>query len=231
MPSYRAVVRTDRAVINICFHGIGRAQRELEPGEARYWVTPDQYLRTLDEIMSWETKVAISFDDGNASDSALGVPALQERGLTASFFVLAGRLGLDGSLDEDAVRGLRDAGMVVGTHGMAHRPWRRLDAEGQRSELIDARARLAEVVGAPIGQAALPLGRYDRSVLTTLRRLGYTRVHTSDRRMAREGAWLQHRFSVRADDTIESLRSTVLAAPSMTQRLRSSAVGIAKRLR
>ena len=45
----------------------------------------------------------ISFDDGNASDLEIGLPALLERGLTATFFVLAGRLGRPGSLDADEV--------------------------------------------------------------------------------------------------------------------------------
>jgi peptidoglycan/xylan/chitin deacetylase (PgdA/CDA1 family) len=224
-------VSTDPAVLNVCFHGIGSTPRAMEPGEARYWVTHAQYLRVLDELATWQPKIAISFDDGNASDAELALPGLLERGLTASFFVLAGRLGTAGSLDDDAVRALHAAGMTIGTHGMAHRPWPGLGPADQRAELVDARARLAEVVGRPIGQAALPLGRYDRRVLAALRDLGYTRVHTSDRRWAREGAWLQHRFSVRCDDSVESLRRDVLATPSVLHRAKAAAVGVIKRLR
>lgn len=218
-------------VLHVCFHGIGSTPREREPGEARYWVTHGQYLRVLDEVATWPRRVAISFDDGNASDAELGLPGLVERGLAASFFVLAGRLGTPGSLDEDALRELHAAGMTVGTHGMAHRPWPGLAPADRQAELVDARARLADVVGAPVDQAALPLGRYDRRTLAALRDLGYTRVHTSDRRPAREGAWLQHRFSVRCDDSVETLRRDVLAAPSLANRARASAVGLVKRLR
>jgi peptidoglycan/xylan/chitin deacetylase (PgdA/CDA1 family) len=224
-------VPTDQPVLNVCFHGIGSTPRAMEPGEARYWVSPDQYLQVLDELTTWPAKVAISFDDGNASDAELGLPGLLERGLTATFFVLAGRLGAAGSLDADGVRSLHAAGMTVGTHGMAHRPWPGLTASEQRAELVDARALLADVVAAPVEQAALPLGRYDRRTLGALRELGYTRVHTSDRRWAREGAWLQHRFSVRADDTAASLRADVLAPPSAARRAKAAAVGVVKRLR
>jgi peptidoglycan/xylan/chitin deacetylase (PgdA/CDA1 family) len=220
----------DRRVINICFHGIGVPGRDLEPGEDRYWVTKDQYLETLDEIATWP-RVQISFDDGNASDAEIGLGGLVGRGMTATFFALAGRIGSAGSLDADQLRDLRVSGMAIGTHGMDHRPWRGMDPTTRHRELVVARQQLADIVGAPIEQAALPLGRYDRAVLDHLRGLGYSRVHSSDRRPARQGAWLQPRFSVRCDDTIESLRSTVLARPNIVVRLRAGAVGVAKRLR
>ena len=59
--------------------------------------------------------------------SSIALPALRERGLTATFFVVAGRLGEPGFLDERGVRALADAGMAIGCHGMRHRPWRGLD--------------------------------------------------------------------------------------------------------
>src|SRR3712207_5181342 len=93
-------------VINVCFHGIGTPRRELEPGEAPYWIGVDTYHRVLDDLASWPLPVRISFDDGNASDVEIGLPGLLSRGLTADFFVLAGRLGQTGSLDEPAVKEL-----------------------------------------------------------------------------------------------------------------------------
>src|SRR5687767_10674733 len=91
------------SVINICFHGIGTPGRDLEPGESRYWIGVDTFHRVLDDLVTWPA-VRISFDDGNASDVEIGLPGLLSRGLTADFFVLAGRLGAPGSLDEPAVK-------------------------------------------------------------------------------------------------------------------------------
>jgi len=217
-------------VLNICFHGIGTPRRELEPGEDVYWVAADRYLRILDEIATWPL-VQVSFDDGNASDTQIGLPTLVERGLTAKFFLLAGRFGARGSLAVDDVRELAAAGMTIGTHGMSHRPWRGMDPATREAELIEARQRLEEAAGSAVTEAACPLGRYDRRLLSDLRRLGYRRVYTSDRQAARRGSWLQPRFSVRRDDTPESLRAAVLTRPSLAQRARPSAVGLVKRLR
>ncbi|MFR9780516.1 polysaccharide deacetylase family protein, partial [Micromonospora sp. MS34] len=191
--------------INICFHGVGEPRRELEPGEERYWIQRDQFHALLDELATWPS-VRISFDDGNLSDLRIGLPGLTARGLSADFFVLAGRLGTAGSLDEDDVQELRGHGMTIGTHGMHHRSWRGMDGQTTYDELVAARDRLAGVIRQDITTAACPLGQYDRRALGELRRLGYTAVFTSDRRPARRAAWLQPRFSVRRDDTPASLR-------------------------
>lgn len=217
-------------VVNICFHGIGTPTRELEPGEDVYWTSRDRYLRILDELTTWPS-VRISFDDGNASDTELGLPALQERGLTASFFVLAGRLGSPGSLGVTEVGELSRHGMLVGTHGMAHRSWRRLDPATRHRELVEARQTIGDASGRPVADAACPLGRYDRALLAELRALGYQRVYTSDRRRARESDWLQPRFSVRRNDTPESLRAAVLRRSGRARHLALSGVGLLKRLR
>lgn len=218
------------AVVNICFHGIGEPARDLEPGESRYWIGSDLYERILDEIAERDD-VRLSFDDGNASDVELGLPGLVRRGLTASFFVLAGRLDRPGSLREDDVRTLRDHGMAVGNHGMRHVSWRGLDGAGAVRELLEARDRISAVAERPVDRAALPLGQYDRRVLARLRAAGYREVCTSDRRPARPGAWLQPRYSVTGTDTIDSLRASVLSPRPARERLAREAVGLVKRWR
>ncbi|MGS2617012.1 polysaccharide deacetylase family protein [Micromonospora sp. LZ34] len=216
--------------INICFHGIGEPRRKLEPGEERYWIERDQFHAILDELTGWPS-VRISFDDGNLSDVRIGLPGLTARGLSAEFFILAGRLGAAGSLDEDDVRELRDQGMTIGTHGMHHRSWRGMDEQTTYDELVAARARLVEVIQRDVTTAACPLGQYDRRTLGELRRLGYTAVYTSDRRPVSRTGWLQPRFSVRRNDTPASLREAVRASQGWPVRIRTAAVGLAKRWR
>jgi hypothetical protein len=50
--------------------------------------------------------------------------------------------------------------------------------------------------------AACPFGSYDRRVLTSLRRSGYTRVYTSDRGTSRPAAWVQPRNTVGPTDSV-----------------------------
>jgi len=185
---------------------VGDAERPLDGGEASVWTTREQFLAILDAVAE-RPDVRISFDDGNASDVALALPALRERGLGAAFFLVAGRLGTAGFVDADGVRALADAGMEIGCHGMRHRPWRRLDERALHEELVGAKAMLERVAERPITEAACPFGSYDRRVLRVLRRCGYRKVYTSDEGTAAPGDWIQARNTVRRrdDDVLERI--------------------------
>jgi peptidoglycan/xylan/chitin deacetylase (PgdA/CDA1 family) len=187
-------------VSNLCFHGIGAPDRELEPDEERYWVGEEQFAELLD-VAARYPRLRLTFDDGNASDAEIALPALQRRGLRASFFVIAGRIGARGSLGADAVRALADAGMTVGSHGQRHRPWRSLDAAAAREELVDARAAIAAAAGAAVDEASCPFGAYDRRALSAVRDAGFRRVYTVDEVPARPDAWLQGRYTILSSHT------------------------------
>jgi peptidoglycan/xylan/chitin deacetylase (PgdA/CDA1 family) len=189
-----------REVLNLCFHGIGNPGRELEPDEDLYWVESAQFEELL-EVVGRYPSVRITFDDGNASDAALALPALRRRNLHATFFVLAGRLGQPGSLAASDVRHLAQAGMAIGSHGMRHRSWRSAGDQELYEELVGAAGAIAGVAGQPVRHVACPFGAYDRRVLRAIRRHGFARVYTVDGSPARGDAWLQSRYAVRASDT------------------------------
>lgn len=195
-------------MINICFHGIGTCVREREEGESRYWISERRFAEILD-MVEGQSHVSLSFDDGNASDVHIALPELSRRGLTATFFAVAGRLNDADSIRAADLRQLRAAGMNIGSHGWAHIPWRHLAPAQQHQEFIEARTALAEASGGDVDKAALPLGRFDRSVLASLRKHGYRAVYSSDRLPARPNAWLQGRFSITQQDTPESVRAII----------------------
>ncbi len=197
-------VRASR-IVNLCFHGIGEPARQLEHDEQQYWVTDAQFCELLDVIVRSHYSVRITFDDGNASDAAYALPALRERGLTAEFFIIAGRLGKPGSLGRDDTRGLVRDGMAVGSHGMHHRPWRNLNDDALRIELEDAPRMLEGILGRRVRTASLPFGSYDRRVLAAVRRSGIARAYTVDRAPAFNDAWLQARYTITRNDSPQSL--------------------------
>jgi peptidoglycan/xylan/chitin deacetylase (PgdA/CDA1 family) len=205
--------------INLTFHGIGEPPRPLEPGERRVWLHPDGFEEVLDAIVGL-TGIRLTFDDGNASDVDYALDALRGRGLGATFFMVAGRIGDPGFVDEAGLRTLVDAGMAIGCHGMRHRPWRRLDQHGLDEELSDARQLLEEAAGLPITEASCPFGSYDRTVLRNLQRHGYRRAYTSDEGMARPGAWLQPRNTVTPENS-RGLVERILAEERSSTMVRS----------
>jgi peptidoglycan/xylan/chitin deacetylase (PgdA/CDA1 family) len=227
-PAHRVAARSRRAPshpFNLCFHGIGTPGRELEPGEDEFWIEVDQFEQMLTMIRH-HPFINITIDDSNASDFTYALPALLDHGLTATFFVVAERIDSPGALSSTAIRELVSSGMRIGTHGLAHRPWRSLRGHGLEAEMRAARI-IAEIAGAPVREAACPFGSYDRRVLGALRRYGVTRVYTVDRGRAPHGAWLQPRYTVCRNDTPADLER--LAYPRHNWHL--SARTLIKRLR
>jgi peptidoglycan/xylan/chitin deacetylase (PgdA/CDA1 family) len=208
-------------VVNLCFHGIGTPERELEPDEERYWVEVEQFEELL-EVVRRHPSLRLTFDDGNASDAEIALPALERAGLTGSFFVVAGRMGQRGSLRDDQVRELAEAGMTIGNHGLRHRSWRSLGAEALDEELDQARASIADAAGRPVDEASCPFGEYDRRVLRSLRQRGFRRVYTVDEGPARADAWLQARHTIRATDTPVTVERLAGSRSSVVQSLRSA---------
>lgn len=221
---------TARSVVNLTVHGIGPVIRTLEPGEEQTWVSVTQFEQVLDATVG-RPDVRITFDDGNSSDLEIALPRLLERGLTAEFFVLAGRLGEKGKLDTDGVRELERAGMRVGSHGWAHRDWRRIDETQAAQEFSEAHRVLAELTGHPIFRVAVPFGSYDRKVLNRARQARVTRVYTSDGGRANPNSWLQARNSLRHDVGPEWTKRVLDGTPSMALRARRRAARVVKRVR
>ena len=142
------------------FHGVGEPRSDTDRAERNYWWDEQPFLLCLDEISAEmsdrSSAVVITFDDGNASDVEIAMPALLERKMTASFFVCAGRVGAPGYLDAPAIRRLLAAGMRVGSHGMHHVDWRTLDDSSLHVEVAVAKRKLEDVCGTRIDEVSIP---------------------------------------------------------------------------
>jgi peptidoglycan/xylan/chitin deacetylase (PgdA/CDA1 family) len=216
--------------LGLIFHGIGTPGRDLEPGEARYWLDTARFDEILDRIAAsgQKDRIRISFDDGNLSDHEIALPRLLARGLRADFFVLSGRIGRPGSLTAEQLRALLAVGMRVGSHGTTHRDWRRLAPAALARELGESRDALQALCGQPIAAAGIPFGSYDGSVLRAIRQAGYLCAYSSDRGWMNEDRFLRPRTSLREDMTDTEVTAVLAGTMGPLARLRR-AVGMARR--
>ncbi|MGN6487375.1 MAG: polysaccharide deacetylase family protein [Devosia sp.] len=214
----------------INFHGVGQPRRELEPGEAPFWLDTDQFREVLDRIAEHPERqnLRITFDDSNDSDLEVALPELLVRDLTAQFFVLTGRLGQPGSLGEADVAALRTHGMGVGSHGTVHSDLTALSPAQLADELAQSRVTLEVICGAPVRSFAIPFGRYNRAVLQAIRQAGFTTAFSSDGGSASPKDFLQPRRSVRRDMELAEIDGVLDGRMPLRQRLRR---GVAMQLK
>jgi peptidoglycan/xylan/chitin deacetylase (PgdA/CDA1 family) len=215
-------------IVNV--HGIGAPARFLDPGEDEVWVSVTQFEKVLDAAVD-RPDVRFTFDDGNSSDVEIALPRLTERGLHAEFYIAVGLLGEPGRLDKDGIRELCRAGMSVGSHGWAHRDWRRLKPDEVREELVEAPRFLNGITGTPVSKVSIPFGSYDRHVLGLLRQARVSRAYTSDGGRTRDANWLQARNSLRHTLDPDWIATTMLGVPSLPQRARQVVARSVKRIR
>ena len=213
------------------FHGVGEVRRELEPGEDGVWCDLRRVQAILDMVATSKSRVEITVDDGNESDVSVLLAELSKRGLLATFFVCAGRIGKPGFLDRSQLRQLVEAGMGVGSHGWGHLDWRRLAPKSKRREWLDSKHAIEDAVSAPVRFAACPFGSYDRFVVSGIRDVKYEALYTSDRGWTSDEQWLRARNSIRSDDAEEEVVRGIVTPPSTRQRIASRLRLLAKRFR
>ncbi len=185
-------------VLNLSFHGIGRPLgRDFGEEERDYWASRGTFEAVLDAVAG-RGDVRLSFDDGNSSDVDVVLPALLERELKASFFLVPAWLGTPGFMTRADVRALVRDGMTIGNHGLRHQIWTELPPDRLEHEVNQGRQLLEELTGTNLTTLAIPYGRYDDAVLDMLRADAYTRIFTSDGGSADPDAWLQPREHVRS---------------------------------
>jgi peptidoglycan/xylan/chitin deacetylase (PgdA/CDA1 family) len=178
----------------LTLHGLGEPPEAITRSERNVWI-PVEWFEAIVDALPRED-VGLAFDDGNASDVEQALPRLAQRGMTARFFPLAGRIGAAGYLGAGDISKLVAAGMGIGSHGLHHRDWRTLDDRELHEELTVSRRTLAEIAGRDITEAACPFGSYDRRVLRALHEAGYRRAFNSDGGTGSLASWPSPRTTV-----------------------------------
>ena len=177
--------------------------RELE--QRLDWLSANGYQSVgMDDVLAaWRGErtlpakpVAITFDDGGRDCLEHAVPALVQRGYTATFFIVAGAVG--GSMrwlraeigfelsaaDWPALRDAEAAGMRCEAHSVTHPRLGTLSADACRDELTRGRAMLEEGLGHPVRHLAYPFGSHSAQTIVLARESGYLTACTTEEALA-----------------------------------------------
>ncbi|MGP4053812.1 polysaccharide deacetylase family protein [Mycobacterium sp. 4D054] len=127
--------------------------------------------------------VGLTFDDGYQDFIPNALPVLQRHGYTATLFILAGRLGGQNEwsrpgpnkalLTADEVKQIAEAGMEIGSHGLKHISLVKTDDEMLRSEVVQSREILQELLSGDVPGFCYPYGYLDARVVEAARAAGY----------------------------------------------------------
>jgi peptidoglycan/xylan/chitin deacetylase (PgdA/CDA1 family) len=127
--------------------------------------------------------VGLTFDDGYQDFVSYAMPVLQQYGFTATVFALPGRLGGQNEWDADRprkelltaneLRGIAQAGVEIGSHGLMHVSLPDADDAVLSAETVDSRAILQQLLGHQVRGFCYPYGDLDARVVAAVRAAGY----------------------------------------------------------
>ena len=186
-------------LVCLMYHELERARQEpsrTEPGYLRYVVREADFRAQLNQLANGgllglnvgqalvaqpegRPKLAITFDDGAQTDLVVAAPLLREAGHNATFFVTVGCLNQRGYLTFAQVRELHELGFEIGCHSMTHAFLTDCSPHQLQVEVIESRARLQDLIGAPVLHFSCPGGRWKPHISEIALSAGYVSVATS----------------------------------------------------
>ena len=124
--------------------------------------------------------VVLTFDDGYRSHYTVVFPLLKEMNMTATFFVISGRIGRPGYVSWDELGEMAAAGMEVGCHSARHLDLARVKSESVLGDEIGgARSALRERLGVDVSHFCYPSGKLNDAVVERVKREGYVGAVTT----------------------------------------------------
>jgi len=120
--------------------------------------------------------VTTSWDDGDQADLKVA-ELLRSRGMGGTFYVPI-RAYREQPLDRAGLRELSSEGFEVGAHGFSHRLLWGLSASELAAEVAPCKPALEDILGTQVRMFCYPCGRYDSTVVRTLKDAGYCGART-----------------------------------------------------
>jgi peptidoglycan/xylan/chitin deacetylase (PgdA/CDA1 family) len=120
--------------------------------------------------------VSLTFDDGDADNFAI-LPALQQYGLHATFYIPSGLVGKPNYMTWDQLKALQMAGNEIGGHSYDHTKLGGLGTAPLQHEICDDRQNLIAHGLSPVS-FAYPFGNYDAGAKEMVQQCGYAGART-----------------------------------------------------
>ena len=216
----------------LMYHSVGSSTIE-EVGAGLYCVSVEKFREQMEYLalsfqLSALSQIIVTFDDGLVDNYTNAYPVLKQFGLKGYFFILVGKIGSAGYMNWEQIRKLKEAGMIIGSHGMTHRILEGLSDEDLDYELRESKEILEEELKAKVEHLSIPRGFTNKNVIEKAKKAGYKSVFTSNPndndgfkrgRIAVKGNWSLEKFIYVINNGLPLKDKAVLAVQSSAKKV------------
>ncbi len=238
---------SEKSPVILMYHGIvadhSFIPHEREIGAELY----DVFSQNFESQMSWlkdrsykviiysgdseryaEKEIVITFDDGERNNFENAFPVLNRFKFLAYFFVTINRINKPGYMNWEQLMELRDAGMLIGSHGLSHEILTTLKQKHIERELIESKAILEMNLKIAVDTFSVPRGFYDQNILTLAKEAGYKKVFVSDKKDRDD--FCLGRIAVKKNWDLKRFELALQGNVPLNESLTNSVKGFAKKI-
>jgi peptidoglycan/xylan/chitin deacetylase (PgdA/CDA1 family) len=117
--------------------------------------------------------VILTFDDGYADFYTTALPILRSHGFVAVSYVVSGFVGWPGYMTAAQIREADRSGMEIGSHTVSHPNLANLSAAAVRTQLVQSKDFLEQVVGHQVMSFCYPSGKYTSAIASAVAAAGF----------------------------------------------------------
>ncbi len=172
--------------------------------------------------------ILITFDDGLLNNYTVAFKILKELGLKAYFFVLAAKLGEPDYISPLQLKEMKDAGMIIGSHGMHHKFLPELSDIELDYELKESKQILEHSLGCDIDYLSIPRGFCDNRIIDKAKEAGYKAVFASYREDS--AGFVFGRISVKYNWNLAHFKNVLNNGLSYREKLEESVKTVSKKI-
>lgn len=134
----------------------------------------DHYKMTdINDFTSDDVTISISIDDGY-KDTNDAINILNNYNIPFTLFITAGKINQKGYLSDTDIYNISQIkNSIIGTHGMSHNKFEKMNYISQLKELKDSKLILQNIIKEEINITSYPHGSFDKNTTDILSKLGY----------------------------------------------------------
>ncbi|MFA7273703.1 MAG: polysaccharide deacetylase family protein [Crocinitomicaceae bacterium] len=168
--------------------------------------------------------IALTFDDGFASDFELVLPELMKRNIPATFFPIVSKIGQNGFLNWSQLQEMHEKDFEIGSHGLSHKRLTSFSTVNLKEEIVHSKQIIEQKLNHPVTLFSIPFGIYSQKLLRSLAD-HYTLVLTTRSILnTNDSSFLMHRFNCKNTHSFQEFQALILGNPQALRKrkIRSS---------